>query len=47
MVKIKISYTERQELQKVLEVLKPYTLKIRQSKNQEGAFKKAYLVLNI
>lgn len=47
MVKIKISYTERQELQKVLKLLKPHCYKIKIPKKQEGVYKKAYLDLDL
>lgn len=47
MVKIKVSYTERQELQRVLAILKPYILKVKQSGNREGDFKKAYVTLDL
>lgn len=47
MVKIRISYTERKELQKVLQILKPVILKVKHSDNKEGVYKKAYLDLNL
>lgn len=47
MVKIRISYTERKELQKVLQILKPFTLKVRHPENKEGVYKKAYIDLNL
>ncbi len=42
-VKIKISYTIKEELEKVLQVLSPVMKDYKISKNQEGKYKKAYV----
>ena len=42
-VKIKISYTTKEELEKVLQVLLPVMKDYKISKNQEGRYKKAYV----
>lgn len=42
-VKIKISYTTKEELEKVLQVLSPVMKDYKISKNQEGKYKKAYV----
>ena len=46
-VKIRISYTTPHELQKVLECLKPILKSCKADKGKDGAYKKAYLELNI
>lgn len=45
MVKIKVSYERSEELQKVLERLRPDVKSWKVAKNQEGRFKKAYIEL--
>ena len=42
-VKIKISYTTKEELDKILRVLSPVMKDYKISKNQEGKYKKAYV----
>ena len=42
-VKIKISYTTKEELEKVLRVLSPVMKDYKIAKNQEGQYKKAYV----
>lgn len=42
-VKIKISYTTNEELEKVLRVLSPVMKDCKISRNQEGRYKKAYV----
>ena len=42
-VKIKISYTTKEELENVLQVLSPVMKDYKISKNQEGQYKKAYV----
>lgn len=42
-VKIKISYTTNEELEKILQVLSPVMKDYRISRNQEGKYKKAYV----
>ena len=44
-VKIKISYTTKEELEKILHVLSPVMKDYKIAKNQEGKFKKAYVEL--
>lgn len=43
MIKIKVSYEKPQELETVVELLKPVTDSCKVSKNEEGRFRKAYL----
>lgn len=45
MVKLKISYQQPQELQKVLKRLRPDIKSCKVAKRQEGAYKRAYVVL--
>lgn len=42
-VKIRISYTKPQELEKVLEHLKPIVKRYKKDKGENGAYKKAYV----
>ena len=42
-VKIKISYTTNEELEKVIKLLSPVLKDYKISKNQEGRYKKAYV----
>ena len=42
-VKIKISYTTKEELEKVLQVLSPMMKNYKIAKNQEGQYQKAYV----
>ena len=44
-VKVKVSYTDEQELMRVIIRLKPIIKTCKISKQQQGAYKKAYLVL--
>ena len=44
-VKIKVSYQNPEELEKVLEVLKPIIKSYGISRNKKGRFKKAYIEL--
>lgn len=46
MVKIKVSYEHRRELQRVLEKLGDDVKKIKKPKEQEGRYKKAYIEIN-
>lgn len=46
-VKIRISYTTSQELKEVLKHLQPIVKSCKADKGKEGAFKKAYVELNI
>lgn len=45
MVKIKISYENKDELDRVLKRFKGQIKKWKTSSNEEGRFKKAYIVL--
>ncbi len=45
MIKIKVSYENDEELQKVLLLLQDKAKHIKISKNNEGRFKKAYITL--
>ena len=46
-VKIRVSYTTVQELQEVLKHLKPILKSCKPDKGKNGAFKKAYVELNV
>lgn len=46
-VKIRVSYTTAQELQEVLKHLKPILKSCKPDKGKNGAYKKAYVELNI
>ena len=46
-VKIRISYTTQQELQSVLDILKPVMKSCKPDKGKEGQYKKAYVELKI
>lgn len=46
-VKIKISYTDPEELKIILKILRPLIKCQRISKNEEGKYKKAYIELSI
>ena len=45
MVKIRISYQDAQELEQVLKILKPQIKSYKVSKQQDGAYKRAYVIL--
>lgn len=45
MVKIKVSYENKEELEKVLKHFRGQIKKWKTSSNEEGRFKKAYIVL--
>ena len=46
-VKIKVSYENEQELQDVITRLGPDIKKVKPSKNQDGKYKKAYILLKL
>lgn len=45
MIKIKVSYESDEELKNFLSLLQDKASKIKQSKNNEGKFKKAYITI--
>ena len=45
MVKIKISYEHPEELQRLLEKLQPEVERLKVSRNREGKFLKAYVIM--
>lgn len=45
MVKIKISYERPEELQRLLEKLQPGIERLKVSRNREGKFLKAYVIM--
>lgn len=45
MVKVKISYERPEELQRFLEKLQPEIERLKVSRNQEGKFLKAYVIM--
>ena len=46
MVKIKVSYNSERELNEVVRLLTPALVECRPSKNQDGRFKKAYILID-
>lgn len=44
-VKIKVSYQEREELEQIIRRLRPMVKICKIPKQQQGAYKKAYIVL--
>lgn len=46
-VKVRISYKDPQELQKVLKMLQPVIKTCKADKGDQGQYKKAYVELNI
>lgn len=47
MVNIRVSYQDRQELEKLIRLLRPFILSCRISKTQKGKYIKAYISLDI
>ena len=47
MVKVKVSYEQEKELQKVLKILSPAIKSYRVPKGSSGRFKKAYIELKV
>lgn len=45
MVKIKVSYQNTQELDRLIQILEPYILSMKLSKQQDGRYLKAYIQL--
>jgi hypothetical protein len=45
LIKIRVSYTNPEELQKVIRLLGPILRNAKVSKNDEGKYKKAYIEL--
>lgn len=45
-VKIRVSYTEDEELFRVIQLLSPMLKYWKVAKKQEGVYKRAYIVLN-
>lgn len=45
MIKIKISYERPEELQRLLEKLQPEIERLKVSRNREGKFLKAYVIM--
>lgn len=45
MVKIKVSYERPEELQRLLEKLQPEVERLKVSRNREGKFLKAYVIM--
>jgi len=43
--KIKVSYIEPEDLQKVIKLLNPLLRNVKVAKNNEGKYKKAYIEL--
>lgn len=47
MVKIKVSYQNAQELDRLIQILEPYILSMKLSKQQDGRYLKAYIKLKL
>lgn len=47
MVKIKVSYQNTQELDRLIQILEPYILSMKLSKQQDGRYLKAYIKLRL
>lgn len=47
MVKIKVSYQDTQELDRLIQILEPYILSLKLSKRQNGEYLKAYINLKL
>lgn len=45
MMKIRVSYIKDQELQEVIKLLQPKLRNVKVAKNEQGAYKKAYIEL--
>lgn len=45
MIKIKVSYQDQEELERLLSLLKDSTDKVKLSKNDKGQYKKAYITI--
>lgn len=47
MTKIKISYETQQELDRLIQILEPYILSMKLSKQKDGRYLKAYIKLRM
>lgn len=47
MVKIKVSYQNAQELDRLIQILEPYILSLKTVKQQDGRYLKAYIKLRM
>lgn len=47
MVKIKVSYQNTQELDRLIQILEPYILSLKLSKQKDGRYLKAYIKLRL
>lgn len=47
MVKIKVSYQNTQELDKLIQILEPYILSLKTVKQKDGHYLKAYIKLRL
>ena len=47
MVKIKVSYQNTQELDRLIQILEPYILSVKTVKQQGGRYSKAYIKLKL
>ena len=47
MVKIKVSYQDTQELDRLIQILEPYILSLKTVKHQDGRYLKAYIKLRM
>lgn len=45
MIRIKVSYQNTQELDRLIQILEPYILSVKQPKRQNGRYMKAYIEL--
>lgn len=47
MLRLKVSYKEQEQLEELLELLKPIVLFHKIAKEQKGEYKRAYITLDI
>lgn len=45
MIKIKVSYERQEELMRVVSLLQPLKISVRQPKADKGAYKRAYITI--
>lgn len=47
MLRLKVSYQKEQELEELLNILKPILISFKTSKNDKGQYRKAYIELDL
>lgn len=46
-VKVKVSYQEQRELEKIVKLLRPVIKSYKVARGQQGAFKRAYIEITV